>query len=53
MQTSGGYTPQAYLQWGNVLTTLADYAKAMEKYSKAFSLADSDDVKAEILMKHA
>ena len=53
VQTSGGYTPQAYLQWGNVLTTLADYAKAMEKYSKAFSLADSDDVKAEILMKQA
>jgi tetratricopeptide (TPR) repeat protein len=53
VQTSGGYTPQAYLQWGNILSLQADYTKAMDKYLKAFSLADSDDLKAEVLMKQA
>ena len=44
------YTAQAYFKWGTLLAH-TDQAGALDKYSKAFGLADTDDLKASISMK--
>ena len=44
------YTAQAYFKWGTLLVPV-DQPAALEKYTTAFGLADTDDLKASISMK--
>jgi tetratricopeptide (TPR) repeat protein len=44
------YTAQAYFKWGTLLVH-TDQAGALDKYSKAFGAADTNDLKASISMK--
>jgi tetratricopeptide (TPR) repeat protein len=51
VQTSGGYTAQAYLQWASLLAHEGDANGAFDKYSKAMDVGDSEQVKLQLQLK--
>lgn len=51
VQTKGGYTAQAYLQWASILAHQGDSNGAFDKYSKAMDVGDSEEIKLELQMK--
>ncbi len=44
------YTAQAYLKWGAMIVE-GDQAAALDKYAKALEKADTDELKASVLMR--